>query len=73
MYDPQSRLIVTHRIADERMAEVQRAHLLRADHGDSPAFQAAGPVRAGRSLLGRLAAAVHHSTRPATSHRPVYR
>jgi len=69
MYDHHSsRLIVSHRIADDRIAEARREHLLR---GDETGYEAHDRTRAGRSLLGRVAAALHHT--PTATHRPAYR
>jgi hypothetical protein len=73
MYDPASRLIVTHRINDERLAETRRAHLLRDDRDDAPTFVARDRVGAGRSLLGRVSAALHHATGPALTPRHAVR
>lgn len=73
MYDPASRLIVTHRIADDRIAEARREHLLRASRNEDSGYQAEDRLPSGRSLLGRVGAALHHGARPATTHRPAFR
>ena len=73
MYDPNSRLLVTNRMNDERLAETRRAHLLRADRDEPDGYVADERLVAGRSLLDRVAAALHHSIRPAATHRPAFR
>jgi hypothetical protein len=70
MYDTNSRLIVTHRIAEDRMAEARREHLLR---GDDTGYQAHDRTGTGRSVLGRVASALRHAPRATTTHRPAYR
>lgn len=73
MYDPNSRLILTHRIMDERLAETRRAHLLRTDRDEVASYAAHDRLGAAQSWLGRMVAALHRSTRPATTHRPAFR
>lgn len=73
MYDPNSRLIVTHRIMDERLAETRRAHVLRTDRDEPTSYAAHDRLGAAQSLLGRMAAALHRSTRPVATHRPAFR
>ncbi len=72
MYDPSSRLIVTNRIIDERLAETRRAHLLRGERDEATGYAAHDRLATGRSLLERMAATLHLSIRPAT-HRPAFR
>jgi len=71
MYDHSSRLIVTHRIADDRIADARRENLL---HTDETGYKAHDRLEPRHSLLGRVSAALRRSTSPAvTHHRPAYR
>jgi hypothetical protein len=73
MYDASSRLIVTNRVLEDRLAETRRAHLLRENNDDRDAFAEHARVSTEHSLLGRVAAAIRGATHSPVVRRPAYR